>query len=321
MRLNRLHRGVLAALLFPLAVCAQTYPERTVRIVVPYPPGGSTDALARLLAQKMTVTLKQPVIVENRAGASGNIGADHVAKSAPDGYTLLLGTDATHGTNSHLSKQFPYDPIRDFTPITNAVINIIGLGVHPSVPATNLRELIDYAKKNPGKLAYGSSGTGSPHHLAGVLLGQLIGSDLVHVPYKGGGPAVQDLVGGQIQLAFSSLVALMPHAKANRVRALGVIEATRYAGQPDLPTIGEIVPGFALSSWLGFFAPAKLPPAILTRIHAEMVAGLTQPDVKSKLEASGLVVIANSPSEFAAQVRAEVESRGKLLKAAAIQPE
>jgi tripartite-type tricarboxylate transporter receptor subunit TctC len=313
--------SIIAAATMPLAAFAQTYPDRPMRMVVPYPPGAAADMIARLVAQKLSESMGHNVIVDNRAGASGAIGSDFVAKAAPDGYTFQIGNDATHAGNFSMSKNPPYDPVRDFTPIVGAVANIIALGAHPSVPAANMTELIEYAKKNPGKLAYGSSGTASPHHLAGVLLAQRAGIDIVHVPYKGGGPAVQDTLGGQLPLVFSSLVTITPHFKSGRIRALGMAELKRHAGAPDLPAIAETLPGFVMSSWLGFFAPAKLPAPILARLNAEMTKALNAPDVRTKLESGGLIVTATSSADFAAQVKADVEERGRLLKAAGVQPE
>ena len=208
-------RAVAAVFLaFPLIALAQAWPAKPIRLVVPYPPGGSTDLLARSMGQKLGEALGQQIIVDNRAGASGMLGSEIVARAAPDGYTILLGTGATHGLNLLLSKTVPYDPVKDFTPITAAVEVPIILVVHPSVPATSAKEFVEYAKKNPGKLAFGSSGTGSPHHLAGELLKQVGGIDLVHVPYKGAAPAVQDLIGGQIPMVFTTLSTALPHIRA-----------------------------------------------------------------------------------------------------------
>lgn len=319
-----------AALIAPFALMllsvappsqAQPYPSRTIKIVVPYPPGAATDTTARLVATKLTESMGQQVIVENRPGASGNIGSDFVAKSPADGYTFLMANDATHGTNVHLAKNFPYDPVKDFTPLTAAAANIIVLVAHPSVPARNMAELIEHMKKNAGKLAFASSGNGSPHHLAGEMLKQLAGVDIIHVPYKGGGVAVTDLLGGQVPLMFSSLVTVSQHVKSGKVRAFGVIESTRYSGMPDVPTIGETVKGFELASWLAFFAPAGLPQPIQARLSGEIVKALNAPDVKAKLEPSGLVVLGSTPEQLGAMVRSEVEKRGRLVKAAGIQPE
>jgi tripartite-type tricarboxylate transporter receptor subunit TctC len=307
----------LAVAVAPAAL-AQTYPAKPVKFVVPYPPGASTDTVARAVAQKLSDTLGQQVFVENRAGASGNIGADYVAKSAPDGYTILLGTDATHTTNVFFGKNFPYDPVKDFTPITLAVANVIVLASHPSVPVTSVKELIDYAKKNPGRLAYASSGTGSPHHLSGELLRQMAGIDIVHVPYKGGGQAITDFVGGQVPLMFSSLVTVAPHIKSGKARALGFVEAKRYPAMPEVPTIAETLPGFEINSWLGFLGPAGLPPAVQARLQAEIVKALNLPDVRARLEPAGLVVVGNTPAEFAAVIRTDLDRRGRLIKAAGI---
>jgi tripartite-type tricarboxylate transporter receptor subunit TctC len=316
-------QGLRFALL-ALAVAAshtafgQAYPVKPVKFVVPYPPGASTDTVARAVAQKLSDSMGQQVFVENRAGASGNIGSDYVAKSAPDGYTILLGTDATHTTNVFFGKNFPYDPVKDFTPITAAVANVIILAAHPSVPVTSTQELIDYARKNPGRLAYASSGTGSPHHLSGELLRQMAGIDIVHVPYKGGGQAITDFVGGQVPLMFSSLVTVAPHIKSGKVRAIGFVEAKRYAAMPDVPTIAETLPGFEINSWLGFLGPAGLPPPVQARLRAEIVKALNAPDVRARLEPAGLVVIGNTPAEFAAMIKTDLDRRGRLIKAAGI---
>ncbi|MSQ18099.1 MAG: tripartite tricarboxylate transporter substrate binding protein [Betaproteobacteria bacterium] len=310
----------LAAVLASTAI-AQTYPNRTIKIVVPYPPGASTDAVARTIAQKLSDVFAQPVIVENRAGASGNIGADFVAKSAPDGYTLVLGTDATHATNVHVAKNPLFDPVKDFTSITIAVGNVIALAVHPSFPGHNVAELVEHAKRNPGKLAYGSSGSGSPHHLAGELLRQLTGIDIVHVPYKGGGIAVTDLMGGQIPMMFASLAAVVQQAKVGKVRLIGVVESSRFAGLPDVPTIGETVRGFELASWLGFFGPAGVPAPIVARLNAEIVKALHAPDVRARLEPLGMSIMAMSSDASLAMVKAETDKRGRLIKAAGIQAE
>ncbi len=318
--MQALRRALLAlAFVVSPAALGQTYPAKPIKIVVPYPPGASTDTVARAVAQKLSDSMGQQALVENRAGASGNIGSDYVAKSAPDGYTLLMATDATHATNVHLGKNFPYDPVKDFTPITAAAGNIILLAAHPSVPVASVRELIDYAKKNPGRLAYASSGTGSPHHLAGELLRQLAGIDIVHVPYKGGGQAITDFVGGQVPLMFSSLVTVAPHVKSGKARALGFVEAQRYAAMPSVPTIAETVPGFEMNSWLAFLGPAGLPQPIQARLHAEIVKALNAPDVRARLEPAGLVVIGSTPAELATMIKSDLDKRGRLIKAAGIQ--
>lgn len=312
----------IIALVFPMtAALAQAWPAKPIRLIVPYAPGGSTDVVARTVAQKLAESLGQPVIVENRPGSSGNIGTEMTAKAAPDGYTFQIGNDATHATNIFLNKSTPFDPIRDFTPLTVAVRNVIVLAVHPSVPANSVRELIDHGRKNPGRLAFGSSGTGSPHHLAGELFKQLTGVEMAHVPYKGSGPMTTDLLNGALPVAFVSLVSVVQHIRAGKVRVLGVIEGERYSGLPEIPTIGESLPGFELQSWLGFFGPAGLPAAVTQRLAAEITRALNAPDVKSKLDPQGLAVVTATPEEFGRLVRADLEKRGKIIRDAGIKPE
>ena len=301
---------------------AQAWPVKPIRLVVPYPPGGSTDLLARSMGQKLGEALGQQIIVDNRAGASGMLGSEIVARTAPDGYTILLGTGATHGLNLLLSKTVPYDPVKDFTPITAAAEVPIILVVHPSVPAANAKELVEYGKKNPGKLAFGSSGTGSPHHLAGELFKQVGGIDLVHVPYKGAAPAVQDLIGGQIPMVFTTLSTALPHIRAGKIRAIGFVEAKRQASVPEIPTIGESLSGYVMPvSWLGFFAPAGLPEPILKRLNAEIVKAVQSPDVRAKLEGAGMPVVGTSAEEFARMVKDDIETFRRIVTAAGIKPE
>lgn len=321
---RRLAAVLLAAAPMVLAtagIAQPAYPERPVRLVVPYPPGASTDTLGRLVAQKLGEALGQPVIVDNRAGASGNIGSDHVAKGPADGYTFLLGTDATHTSNMHLVANPPFHPVRDFAPLTLAVANPIILVTHPSVPAKNLTELIAYVRANPDKGSYGSSGTGSPHHLAGELLKKRTGAPLVHVPYKGGGPALNDVLGGNIPMVFASLITAMPHVQSGRLNAIGVTNDTRYPGLPQVPTLAETLPGFDMPSWLGFFAPAATPQPIVQRLSSEIIKILKTEEVSKRMAGAGLVVVANTPDQFAAQVKAGYEQRGQLIREAGIKAE
>ena len=322
--MKRLLAGLFAAaipwLASPVAL-AQTYPDRPIRLIVPYPPGASTDTLGRTIAHKLSESMGQSVVVENRTGASGNIGADLIAKAAPDGYTIGVGTDATHTTNMHLALSPPYDPVKDFTPLTLAVSNPIVLVVNPSVPVKTVRDLIEYGKKNPGKISYGSSGNGSPHHLSGELLKQMTGVPFVHVPYRGGSPAVNDVLGGQIPMVFSSMVTVLQHIKSGSLRAIAVTQKTRYPGLPDVPSFAETIEGFEMNSWLGLFAPAKVPAAIAKRLETEIIKALQAPDVKPAMDAAGMIVVAGPADEFAAQIRRESEQRGKLLKAAGIEPQ
>ena len=316
-------RTLLATVLaLPLIALAQAWPSKSIRLVVPYPPGGSTDLLARTIGVKVGEALGQQIIVDNRAGAGGMLGSDIVARSAPDGYTILLGTGATHGLTLLLSKTIPYDPVKDFTAITAAVEVPIILVVHPSIPGSTAKDLIDWAKKNPGKLAFGSSGTGSPHHLSGELLKQVAGIDMVHVPYKGAAPAVQDLIGNQIPAVFTTLSTALPHIKGGKIRAVGFVEAKRQASVPEIPTIGESVPGYVMpASWLGFFAPAGLPDAILKRLNAEIVKAVQSPEIRARLEGAGMPVVGTSSDEFARMVKDDIETFRRIVSAAGIKPE
>lgn len=302
-----------------LAVCSLSaladdgYPNHLIKLVVPYGPGATTDLMARLVAQKVGDDLKQTVLVDNRAGASGMIGSELVAKSPADGYTILLATDGTHTGNPFLVKKFPFHAINDVTPISLAAKNIIALVANPSVPAKNVRELIDYAKKNPRTLSYGSSGNGSPHHLAGILFNQMAGIDITHVPYKGGGPSVVDVLGGQVPLAFVSLATVMPHLKSGKLRLLGITEKKRAPEFPDLPTVAETLPGFEMDSWLGFVGPANLPPAVLEKLNHSINKALKDPSVSAKLNEAGLLVIGSTPKEFSDKLRADYDMRGRLI--------
>jgi tripartite-type tricarboxylate transporter receptor subunit TctC len=312
----------IIALVQSFPALGQAWPSKPIRLVVPYPPGGSTDLLARTIGVKVGEALGQQIIVDNRAGAGGMLGSDIVARSAPDGYTILLGTGATHGLTLLLSKTIPYDPVKDFTAITAAVEVPIILCINPSIPATTAKELVDWAKKNPGKLAYGSSGTGSPHHLSGELFKQVSGIDMVHVPYKGAAPAVQDLIGNQIPAVFTTLSTALPHIRGGKIRAVGFVEAKRQPSVPEIPTIGESLPGYVMpASWLGFFGPAGLPDAILKRYNAEIVKAVQSPDVRARLEAAGMPVVGTSAEEFARMVKDDIETFRRIVTAAGIKPE
>jgi tripartite-type tricarboxylate transporter receptor subunit TctC len=287
--------------------------------VVGYTPGATSDLLARTMAERLNAAWGQSVIVDNRSGVGGNIAAGYVARAPADGYTLMVGTDAIMTSNVFLYKNTPFDPVKDFAPITNAGANIICLAVHVDLPVNSVAELIAYAKANPGKLQYGSSGIGSPHHLAGELLRQKTGIEIVHVPYRGGAATINDLLGGHIKVAFLSLSTAVPHLGSGKIRIVAVVEKSRYAAMPDVPTIGETVPGFEMSSWLGFFAPAGTP--LITRLNEAMVKVLTTDAVKEKLAALGLVVAPSTPAELAATVREGLAVRGELVRAANIQAE
>ena len=313
--------GALLALALPSQAGAQAYPSKPITIVIGYTPGAVSDLTARTVADGLNQLWGQPVIVDNRPGSGSNIAAGYVARAPADGYTLMVGTDATLTSNVFLYKHTPFDPVKDFAPIINAGANIICLAVNADLPIKSVADVIAYAKANPGKLSYGSSGTGSPHHLAGELLHQKAGIDITHIPYKGGGAAVNDLLGGHIGMAFLSLSAAVPHMNTGRIRMIAVVEKSRYAGLPDIPTVGETVPGFEMSSWVGVFAPAGTPPAIVTKLHEAMAKVLTTDGVKAKLANLGLVVQAGTPAELAETVKDGLKVRGELVKAAGIQPE
>src|SRR5947209_1275153 len=312
---------VLAAQMMITSAMAQDYPSRPVTIVVGYTPGATSDLLARTVAERLSAAWGQSFIVDNKSGVGGNIAAAYVARAPGDGYTLMVGTDAMMTSNVFLYKNTPFDPVKDFAPITNAGANIICLAVHVELAVNSVAELIAYAKANPGKLQYGSSGIGSPHHLAGELLRQKTGIDIVHVPYRGGGATINDLLGGHIKVAFLSLSSAVPHLSSGKIRIVAVVEKSRYAAMPDVPTIGETVPGFEMSSWLGFFAPAATPAPLVARLNEAMVKVLTTDAVKEKLATLGLAVAPSTQAELAAIVRDGLAVRGQLVKAANIQAE
>lgn len=307
----------------PQAASAQAWPTKPIRLVVPYTAGGSSDFVARVMAQKLTEALGQPVTVDNKPGVAGIIGTDIVAKSPPDGYTLSLVGMTTLAANPSLYKALPYDPVKDFAPISVAIVSPLVLVVHPSVPANNVKELIAYAKANPGKVNFGSAGVGNTLHLAGELFKSSAGIDIVHVPYKGASAALNDLLGGRIQMMIDLVQTPLPHIQAGKLRALGVTSTTRVPMLPDVPTIAEAgLPGFSFATWIGIAAPAGTPKAIVDRIHDEMVKILAMPDVKEAFAKQGMVPAPSaSPEAFAQQVKSEKERIATLVKNAGIHPE
>ena len=299
----------------PLAV-ADAYPAKPIRFVVPYPAGGPLDTVARLLGAKISERLKQPVVVDNKPGAGGNIGADTVAKAAPDGYTILMGAVATHAINPTLYAKIPYDPVKDFAPITQVASTPNVLVVNPSIPAGNVREFVAYAKANPGKLNFGSGSTGSAGHLAGELFKTMAGVEMTHVPYKGAGPAMQDLIGGQIQLMFDNLASSLGQMRAGKVKALAVTTAKRSELAADLPTVAESgLPGFDISTWFGVFAPAGTPKDVVAKLHDEFTRALALPEVREKMLNLGAEPVGNTPEQFAAYIRSEAEKYARVIKA------
>jgi tripartite-type tricarboxylate transporter receptor subunit TctC len=309
-------RWIVLFAFLSLAAQAQPYPSKPIRFVVPYPAGGPLDTVARLLGQKVSESTHQPVIVDNKPGAGGNIGADAVAKAPGDGYTILMGAVATHAINPTLYASIPYDAIRDFSPVTQVAATPNVLVVHPSVPASNVRELIAYAKANPGKLNFGSGSTGSAGHLAGELFKTMAGVDMTHVPYKGAAPAMNDLIGGQIQLMFDNLASSLSQVRAGRVRALAVTTAKRSGLAPELPTIAESgLPGFDISTWFGIFVPAGTPHEIIDRLHAEFTKALAAPGIREKMLNLGAEPVGSKPEEFAMYIRTEADKYARVIKA------
>src|ERR1700730_14845818 len=290
------------ALFLASSALAQDYPSRPVTIVVGYTPGATSDLVARTIGERLNAAWGQIVIVDNRSGVGGYIAAAYAARAQPDGYTLMVGTDAMMTSNVYLYKNTPFDPVKDFAPVIYAGANIICLAVHTDFPANSVADVIAYARANPGKLNYGSSGAGSPHHLAGELLRQKTGIDIVHVPYRGGGATINDLLGGHIKIAFLSLSTAVPHLGSGKIKIVAVVEKGRYAAMPDIPAVGETVPGFEMSSWVAFFAPAATPAPLVARLNADIAKALTAPDVKEKLAVLGVAVSASAPDELAAVV-------------------
>lgn len=300
----------------PLAVVAQAenYPGRSIRIVVPFPPGGATDAAARLVATKMSEKWGQPVVVDNRAGAGGNVGSDIVAKSAPDGYTLVMGVTGSHAINTSLYSRMPYDPVADFVPISQVAVVPNVVVVHPSVPARTLAELVALAKREPGKLNYASLGNGTAAHLGMEMLKSAAGIEVTHVPYKGSAPAVSDLLAGQVQLMVDGLPSALPHVKAGKLRAIALTSLRRAPTLPELPTIAETYPGFYADAWSGLFAPKGTPQPIVAQLSTEVQRILRLPDVREKLAALGAEPVGSTQAEFAAHVRREIDKWAQVVK-------
>ena len=308
-------RLIPAALLAAVApVHAQSYPAKPIRIVVPFAPGGGADIIARIVGQKMTDSWGQQVVVDNRAGASGNIGAEIVAKSAPDGYTLLMASSAL-AINPSVYRSVPYDVIKDFAPITQPGLLPNILVVHPSVPVKTVKDLIALAKSRPGQLAYASAGAGTGTHLAAEMFKLQAGIDMVHVPYKGGGALISDLLGGQVALTFATLPSVMPYVKAGRLRAVAMTTTRRWHGLPAVPTIAESgFPDFEISTWIGLLAPAGTPKDAVAKLHAEVVRILKLPDVRERFDGLGIEPVGDTPEHFAQYIRSELAKYAKVVK-------
>lgn len=307
---------VLAAALLPAAAFAQDYPARPIRLIVPFSPGGVLDTLSRTLAAELHADLKQPVVVENRTGASGNIGTELIARAEPDGYTLGMGTIATHGINPALyGARLPYDPLKDFAPIALAATQRNVVLVNPALPVHSVQELVAYAKAHPGQLSYGSAGNGSSQHMSGQMFMKQAGVKLTHVPYRGSSPAITDLLAGNIQLMFVDLPAAIGHIRAGKLRPIGVTSLQRSTALPDVPTVAEQgLPGFQVTAWFGMFAPARTPQPIVDDLSRRVLAIMQRPHVRAKLEGLGADPVAMGPAEFRRFMVAELDRWAALVR-------
>jgi tripartite-type tricarboxylate transporter receptor subunit TctC len=313
MKLLKLAATILATVIAQAAL-AQPFPSKPVKMIVPFPPGGGTDILARPLAQKLSEKWGQPVIIENRGGAGGNIGVKAAADAEPDGYTIILGVQGTHAVNPSLYANPGFDTLRDFAPLTLVANTPNILVVHPSVPATSVAQLVAYAKANPGKLNYATPGNGTPSHLATEMFKSMAGVDLTHVPYKGSGPALNDMLGGQTQVWIANAPVVLQHIKAGKLRALATTSAKRPAIAADIPTLQEAgLAGYEADTWYGLFAPAKTPKPILDKLHADIVEALRSPEIREIYAAQGAEVVANSREEFTAKVREDLAKWKKVI--------
>jgi tripartite-type tricarboxylate transporter receptor subunit TctC len=311
--------GLLAV--FSISAVAATYPDRPLRLIVPYPPGGGTDITSRMIARRLSESFNQQVIVDNRSGGAGNLGCEIAARSAPDGYTMLTA-GISFAINVSLFSKLGYDPARDFDPVSLvATVPLIAV-VHPSVPATSIRELIDLAKARPGTLNYGSGGAGTANHIAGELFKYMTGTDIVHVPYKGGGPAMADIVGGQIQLLFNTISSTVGFMNSGKLRALAVTGKQRSPSVPNLPTVAEAgVPGFEVGAWFGVVVPKGTPRAIINRINGEIVRITRQPETREQFAAQGAEAIGSTPAELGTHLRGEIDKWARVAKAARLRAE
>ena len=320
---SHLFRALAAAL--AMAACtavafaqAPAYPAKPVRIIVPYPAGGTTDIIARLAAAQLSERLRQPFVVENRAGASGAIGSVAVAQAAADGYTLVMGTASSHGINSALQKNLPYDAVKDFAPVTVVASTPNIIVVHPSVPARTLGELLALAKARPGQINFGSTSPGGSPHMSAELLKMMAGVDMTHVPYKGASPMLTDLMGGQIQAGFDNLPSTIAFVRSGKLRALAVTTPQRWPGAADIPTVAESVPGYEVSGWFGLLAPAGTPKAVLDTLQTAVAQAVRDPEVTRQLRSLGAEPVASRPEAFAQQIRADVDKWRGVVKATGV---
>ena len=315
-------RTVFLMVLPAVSATAQSFPTKPIRVIVPAAPGSTMDSLPQMLGVRLQEVFGQPIVVENRPGANNVIGSDYVAKSPPDGHTLVITTPSSHIVSVYLMKKLPYDPKTEFTPITAVADPLTVMAIHPSVPANNMAEFVALLKKNPGKYAYGSPGIGSVFHLMGELLTLTAGDNIIHVPYKGTAPAVADTMTGQVQFVFSAVNNVIPQMKAGKLKVLAVLTPQRFPALLDIPSVAESLPGYERpSSWYGFFGPAGMPPAVSARISSEIAKQVHAPEMKAKFEGMGLAVIGNTPQEFSAMFLAGFSVYERVIKAAGIQPE
>ena len=304
-----------------VAQAADTYPSRPIRMIVAYPPGGGTDQVGRVMADQLSQTLGQNVVVDNRGGATGNIGTELAARAVPDGYTLLMGNVAPNAVNVSLFKKLGFDPVKDFAPVSLVAVTPNSLVTNPSIPVKTVKELIAYAKAKPGALNFPSAGVGSSSHLAGEMLKSMTGISMVHIPFKGGGPALVAVIAGEVQIMFATMPAAMPHVKSGKVKPVAVTTAKRSQAMPDLPTIAESgVKGYEASTWYGLLAPARTPQAIVTRLHGDTVKILAGP-TRQRLEVQGFEPEGGTPAEFTAYIKSEIIKWAKVIKDAGIPAE
>ena len=312
---------VFIAFIANVSAQSQPYPNKPIKIISPFATGGIADTFSRVVGQGLSESLGQPVVVENKTGGGGNIGADFVAKAPADGYTLVMGNIGSHAVNPYLIKNMPYDPLKDFEPVAY-VLDAEGLlVVNSTIPVKNVTELIAYVKARPGQVSYGSGGMGTTSHLAGELFKSLAKVDMTHIPYKGNAPAITDLIGGQTQVMFATMPTVLPYVKTDKLKALAVIGSSRASSLPDVPTVAETLPGFDVSNWIGIFAPAGTPKPIISKLNAEIIKIMQQPAVQKRLETEGAKFKPMTPEAFGAFQKNEALKWSKTIKDAGIKPE
>jgi tripartite-type tricarboxylate transporter receptor subunit TctC len=309
------------AIPFAQSAFAQAYPSKAIRVIIAQAPGSATDVVGRIVANKLAESLGQQLVIDARPGAGGTLGTELAARAAPDGYTLFMANNSTHGSNPALYAKLPYDAVKDFAPIIYVVATPYVLSVHPSLPAKNVKELIALAKARPGQINYASAGNGSTHHLSGELLKTMAGIDIVHIPYKGTTPAIAALLGGEVSIMFATVTGIQPQIKNGRARGLAVTTPKRSNFMPEVPTMAETLPGFEMLSWFGLLAPAGTPPAIVSRMNAETAKVLANSEVRSLLASQGFEVMSGTPEQFGDYIKTEIAKITKLAKATGIKAE